>query len=191
MLQSLLQLDRQLFQLINQKGSNTLFDVLMPLLRNQYTWVPVYVFLLVLVLFNFKRKEAGWWILFFLATFALTDIISSQLIKAWVQRPRPCMDIYAAESVRMLIPCSHSYSFVSSHAANHFGIAAFIYQTFKQTAGRWAALAFILAAAVCYAQVYVGAHFPFDIMGGAFAGTLIGLLTSHHYHKQFTGLQKA
>lgn len=188
MLKSVLQLDRSLFYYINNKWSNDVFDAVMPFIRNQYFWVPLYLFLLAFVLINFRTK-ALWWILFFLATFALTDLISTQVIKAFVERPRPCADPFASETVRMLIPCSYSYSFVSSHAANHFGLAMFMFMSMKQFSKRWIWLVFLWALLVSYAQVYVGAHFPFDVSGGALLGVFIGHRTAIIFNKQFGGLQ--
>ncbi len=145
------------------------------------------MFLLVFVVINFK-KYALWWILFFLATFALTDLISHQVIKQFFERPRPCMDGVTSETARMLIRCSEGFSFVSSHASNHFGLSMFIYQTMKHFGKPWVWLAFLWAALVCYAQVYVGAHFPMDIAGGAAFGCFTGWVTARICKKQFGGL---
>lgn len=181
---SIQQADRYLFGLINQDWQHPVLDAVMPFLRNQYLWAPVYLFLLLFAGINF-RKQAGWWVLFFLVTFALTDLVSTQIIKAFVQRPRPCWDGVTANTARMLIPCSHAYSFVSSHAANHFGISVFIIVTLRQLAGKWVWLALPWALLVCYAQVYVGAHFPFDIAGGAALGIVVGSITAARYLKAF------
>jgi membrane-associated phospholipid phosphatase len=188
MLKPFIQFDRSLFQLLNRDWSNSLFDWIMPFLRNQFTWTPVYLFLLLFVVLNFGKK-AIWWILFFLATFAITDIISAQVIKTLVERPRPCWDPVTANTARMLIPCSHAYSFVSSHAANHFGISMFIFQSMKHFGKPWVWLAFLWAALVSYGQVYTGAHFPLDVAGGALLGLLAGAFTSRIFIREFKGLQ--
>ncbi len=184
MLRPVLDFDRFLFRLINHDGTNPFFDALMPFLRNQFTWAPVYLFLLIFVGINFRSK-LGWWLLFFLATFAVTDLLSAQVIKVLIQRPRPCWDPVTAETARMLIPCSNAYSFVSSHAANHFGISMFIFQTMKQFGKPWAWLVFVWAFIVCYGQIYTGAHFPLDVLGGALLGLLIGKQTAKIFNEQF------
>jgi membrane-associated phospholipid phosphatase len=188
MLKSVLQMDRSLFYYINNRWSNDVFDALMPFVRNQYFWVPLYLFLLAFVFTNFRAK-ALWWVLFFLATFALTDLISASVIKTLVERPRPCADPIASETVRMLIPCSYSYSFVSSHATNHFGMAMFMFMSMKQFSNRWIWLVFAWALIISFAQIYVGAHFPVDVLGGALLGSFIGHRTAIIFNKQFGGLQ--
>lgn len=188
MLKSVLQMDRSLFYYINNRWSNNVFDGIMPFIRNQYFWVPLYLFLLVFVFTNFRTK-AWWWLLFFLATFALTDLISTQVIKVLVERPRPCVDPVASETVRMLIPCSYGYSFVSSHATNHFGIAMFMFMSMKQFSNRWIWLLFVWALLISFAQIYVGAHFPIDVFGGTLLGLFIGHRTAIIFNKQFGGLQ--
>lgn len=188
MLNPLLEFDRWLLRLINQQWSNPLLDAVMPFVRNQFLWVPVYLFLLLFVGLNFRKQVLGW-VLLFLVTFALTDLISTQVLKTFIQRPRPCWDGITAGQVRMLIPCSHAYSFVSSHAANHFGIAAFLWTTFRHLQLKYLWLVFAWAALIAYAQVYVGAHFPLDVTGGAVLGLFIGRITGVQFRRRFGLLQ--
>ncbi|MFN9710046.1 MAG: phosphatase PAP2 family protein [Bacteroidota bacterium] len=184
MLQQIIQADRYLFERINQQWTHPLLDALMPFFRNQFTWVPVYFFLLIFGYFNF-RKNLLPWIGFFLLTFALTDMISSQIFKEYIQRPRPCWDNFTSSHVRMLIPCSHAYSFVSSHAANHFGMAVFIFGTLRSFFTKYLWIVFIWAILVSMAQVYVGAHFPGDILGGCILGLILGNFTKKIFNKHF------
>jgi len=184
-LQKLEQWDQWLFIQINNHQSNSISDSFMPYLRNSFYWAPLYLFVLIFAVLNFK-KRGWWWVLFFLCTLALTDIISSRIIKESFERLRPCQDPDFFMHVRLLVNrCSGGYSFTSSHAANHFGMATFFYVTSKQLVNKWGLLAFLWAAAICYAQVYVGVHYPFDIFGGALLGVLTGLITGQFFNKRF------
>ena len=87
--------------------------------------------------------------------------------------------------VRMLLNhCSGGLSFPSSHATNHFGAAVFIYCTLKKYLGNWSYLFFLWAASICYAQVYVGVHYPTDVLGGAIIGSIIGYIVALIYNKK-------
>jgi undecaprenyl-diphosphatase len=79
--------------------------------------------------------------------------------------------------------CPSSSSFTSSHACNHFAMAFFIYRTLRQTSPWWS-LVFVWAFMISYAQVYVGVHYPLDVICGAVVGSLIGLTTSRLFRLQ-------
>ena len=184
-LQKLEQWDRWLFIQINEQQSNFFFDTVMPYLRNSFFWTPLYLFLFLFVILNYKGR-GWWWLLIFLCTVSLTDIVSSKILKESFERLRPCQDPDFIVNVRLLVNrCSGGYSFTSSHATNHFGMATFFFITFHRYFKNWAFLAFLWAAVICYAQVYVGVHYPFDVLGGAVAGAAIGLLTGGFFNKQF------
>jgi len=181
----LLQLDKQFFQLINGRWHNSFFDVVMPFLRNSNSWIPLYLFLLLFAIFNFK-KNTWWWILFAAGTVIVANFISADIIKETIFRLRPCNDPQLAGTVRVLVTYKpQSSSFVSSHATNHFAMAAFFYFTLNRFIGKWALLFFIWASAICYAQVYVGVHFPVDIICGALIGFVFGYLTARSFNKNY------
>ena len=127
---------------------------------------------------NFRKRSIPW-ILLVSATAAATDLISSRIIKPGFGRIRPCNDPELASGIRMLADyCGQNGSFTSSHAANHFGMAMFLFITLKPIWGNWCWLFFFWAAFICYAQVYIGVHFPLDVTGGAIFGCLVGYLTA-------------
>ena len=98
---------------------------------------------------------------FFLGTVALTDMTGTYLIKHMVERLRPCNDPIFAEHVRLVInKCAGGYSFISNHAANHFGMAVFFTLTLRRILGSWVWLALIWAPLIAFAQVYIGVHYP-------------------------------
>lgn len=123
-------------------------------------------------------------------TVSATDLISSRIIKPFFARPRPCLDPDFAVNVRLLVNyCGTNGSFISSHAANHFGLAMFLFITFRHFAPKTVSVFFIWAAVICLAQVYVGVHYPTDILGGAILGILAGSATGYLYNKKM-GLLK-
>ncbi len=180
----LLDWDKSLFYWINQGWSNSVFDYILPILRNKYTWIPLYLAIIVFILFNFKQK-IGWYLLFALLTIALSDNLSSRIIKPKVKRERPCQ-IY--QDVNLLVRCGSGYSFTSSHATNHFAIGTFFMLSLGFIMGRWKYLFLFWAALVSIAQVYVGVHYPLDILAGAGVGVLCGLFV-YWIYKNKSGLK--
>jgi len=182
---TILNWDHALLKLINYQWQNDFFDFLMPWLRNATAWVPLYFFLGLFLLANYKKT--GWWcIIFAAATVILTNYVSSNLIKENIPRLRPCNNPDLASWLRVLVPYRpQSSSFVSSHAANHFSMATFLYIALKDEIGKWAYLFFFWAASICYAQMYVGVHYPIDVASGALVGFIIGYLAGTLFNKKF------
>ena len=184
LVQKIIEGDRWLFSKINQDWSGVIPDNIFPYLREAEFWVPFYLFLLVFITLNFGKKGL-WWAFSLIMTAVVSDLISSHLIKAFIFRTRPCQDPNLAENMRVLvIYCPMSSSFTSSHACNHFALASFIWLTLRQLSPWWAAV-FIWAAAIAYAQVYVGVHFPIDVLSGAILGCGIGWAMSRVFRLLF------
>jgi len=184
-LQTVDRLDHWLFQKINGQWTNPLFDFIFPFLRQQNFWMPLYLFVFLFVAFNFKRNW-WWWIIFFLCTVALTDMTGTYLFKHVFERTRPCNEQLFAPFVRLLLKeCAGGYSFISNHAANHFGLATYFYFTLRKYLPKWTWVAWLWAFAIGYAQVYVGIHFPFDVLGGAIVGILFGSAMAMFFNKKF------
>ncbi len=182
-----LQADKYLFSIINGKWHNSFFDWLMPYLRQSEIWIPLYLFLVVFVLLNVHKS--GWFILFCICTVALTDLISSHIIKSNIIRIRPCADPELAGVVRFLVAyCPQSSSFTSSHAANHFGMAAFVSTALKPLIGPWIYLIYFWAFIIVYAQIYVGVHFPLDVIAGTIIGLVMGAILAGQYLKKSRNL---
>ena len=176
----LLQLDQYLFHLINTAWANDFLDALMPLWRNKYIWVPVYVFLISFLMINFGKKG---FILFAFAilTIGIADTLSSKVIKKTVQRIRPCNDPAMANFVDLKVKCGGGYSFTSSHATNHFALAIFLIFTLGKRFRwiKWVLLTW--ATTIAYGQIYVGVHYPLDVISGAILGILVGTLVATFY----------
>jgi len=180
----IISIDHWLFHQINQVWINPVFDLVFVFIRQAEFWVPFYLFLLVFGLVNFG-KRALWWSATLIMTAIISDLVSSSIIKNIIFRLRPCRNPDLANQVRVLVNyCPQSSSFTSSHACNHFALAFFIFITLNQT-GSWRWLLFLWAFLISYAQVYVGVHYPLDILGGTLAGSSIGYMMSIFYKKQF------
>jgi undecaprenyl-diphosphatase len=170
--------DKWLFLKLNSGITNPFFDAVLPYFRDSVFWAPLYIFILAFITLNYGRK-GWWWSVFFICTVAIADMVGTRIFKEGFERLRPCQDPYFSQYVRLLLKgCSGSFSFTSNHAANHFGIATFVSLTFYSTFGRRIYLSYLWAFAISYAQIYVGVHYPLDVLGGAGLGTVAGLLTA-------------
>jgi membrane-associated phospholipid phosphatase len=177
--------DRKLFEFVNDHLHNSFLDWFMPLMRNSSTWYPLYIFILAFVLLNFK-KEKWWWVLFAIGTVYLSNFISSNVIKENIHRLRPCNDPELMTKIKFLIGYKpQSSSFTSSHATNHFAMAAFFFFTLKRYIGNITWLFMLWAAIICFAQVYVGVHFPLDVLCGGIIGYLFGYLSATSFNKRY------
>jgi undecaprenyl-diphosphatase len=166
-MESLLYIDRILFEFINNDLSNRFFDVTLVFFRNKVVWLPLYLFLISFFVFNFKRRGIFIIIFAFLSA-GMADYVSSSIIKPAVARVRPCNAPQDNKELVKRVSCGNGYSFPSSHATNHFALGTFFYIIFLGI-NRRVSIAFIIwAAIISFAQVYVGVHYPIDVATGAF-----------------------
>lgn len=183
MLEHLIDIDQELFLAINQGMSNIFFDWLLPIMRNPFTWAPLYLFLIIFFIKHYG-KMGVMIVVATLINFGVTDVVSSHLIKKNVERVRPCQDEVFKQEINLRVRCGGTYSFTSSHATNHFGMAFFWIVLFRRRWKHTVWLCIAWASVISFSQIYVGVHYPFDILVGAILGTLIGTLNGHFF-KQF------
>lgn len=175
--------DSRLFLQLNQQLANPFFDVILPFFRDSIFWAPLYLFVLAFVFLNFGRN-GWWWVLLFLSTVAIADLTGTYLFKETVQRLRPCNEPSLAGGVRLVIhSCPGGYSFLSNHAANHFGLATFMVCSYRSFLKPWTYLFYIWAVFISFAQIYVGVHYPLDILCGAVLGIVTGYFTAFVYRR--------
>lgn len=173
-------LDISLFNYINQGLSSDFLDWVLVPIRYQKFWIPFYVFILAVLIFNIKKHR--WFSIFIiLATIGFSDIVSSHIIKPLVERPRPCHENSGMENVILRVRCGSGYSFTSSHATNHFTTATILFLFFGGIRKKWMYLLFVWAGTISIAQVYVGVHYPVDIFCGTLLGISIGTLGFYFY----------
>ena len=177
---TILAIDQSIFEWINHAWQNDWLDAILPWWRDKRTWIPLYLLAIGILAWKYRMKS-----LFFLLAVGLTvglaDLTSSQVIKKTVQRSRPCNELSLQPPARIVSGCGGGYSFPSSHATNHFAIATLLFLTWGRIWGRWRYLLLFWAASIALAQVYVGVHYPLDILAGSALGLFIGWAVSRLY----------
>ena len=189
-IQQLIGFDQELLLKLN--GSNSLFwDGFMWLSTNMLTWIPFAVVLLYVIFKNNKIKEALIIIALLGVVIALADQISSGICKPLFARFRPTQDPELMYQIDIVNGYRGGiYGFISSHAANTFGVAVFLTIIFKS--GSLAIILFIWAILNAFSRIYLGVHYPGDILFGTLVGVGAGILIYIIYRKlQNTLLKQA
>lgn len=170
-IKSIVELDHTLFFFLNGAHCNFL-DPVMKFFSNIYVWIPLYLLIAGCLFLVFPWKKALLALLGILLTFLITDQLSSSLIKESIQRLRPSHIPGWEGTFRLLEGKGGLYSFVSSHAANVFGLACLSSLLYRK---RWFTVSiYTWATLVSYSRIYVGKHFPLDVLCGALLGMLAG-----------------
>jgi undecaprenyl-diphosphatase len=172
----LLAQDHALLLAINGAHSE-IVDTFMSVVSDKLTWLPLYAALLVLL-----YRQVGWQrLLMLIGVLALvilmSDQVASGLLKPLVQRPRPCH----LEGFRQFIHladkhCGGAYGFASSHAANFFALATFMVPFFWKRFRFLVVGLFLVAGLVGYSRIYLGVHYPSDVLAGMLIGMMAGWL---------------
>lgn len=178
-LQQLITYDKEVLLALN--GSDSLFwDNFMRIFTGTVTWIPLAVALLYVILRNYRWKETFLIIGMLCLVILLTDRISSGFFKPYFERFRPTQD----PEIMYLVDIVNGYrggrfGFISSHAANSFGIVTFVTLLFKKRNLTFALL--LWAVLNCYSRIYLGVHYLGDILCGTLCGVLCGWLVYLFY----------
>lgn len=173
MLQVLKDLDVALFLMLNQLHHPVL-DFLFYWISNKFLWIPLYAYLL-WYLYNKEKRNFPALIIAIIIAITLSDQIASTVLKHLVMRLRPCHDPSIAAQVHTVYGyCGGLYGFVSSHASNSFALLAFILTLLRGQVWTFRYYLVFWACLHSYSRIYLGAHYPGDIVGGALLGGIIG-----------------
>ncbi|RIJ41673.1 phosphatase PAP2 family protein [Pontibacter oryzae] len=176
MLETLEQLDKEAFLYLNNMHS-PFWDAVMIFVSEKLVWIPFYLGLIGYLIWRYKRVSILMLLLVIVAI-GLSDFIASGLMKPYFMRLRPCHDPSLSEFINIVSGCGGRFGFISSHAANTFALAVFFnlilsdrYFIFKVILVCWAVV-------VTYSRVYLGVHFPGDVLLGALLGSFMAYLCS-------------
>ncbi|MBO5809339.1 MAG: phosphatase PAP2 family protein [Bacteroidales bacterium] len=175
MIDFLTRIDTELFLFLNGLHVDWL-DPVMTFISGKITWAPFYIVLLFLVIKNYK-KQSIIIIIGIILLIVCSDQVSSGIFKPIFERPRPCHN----EAIKDLVylpngHCGGAYGFISSHACNTFALAAFLTLLLKKYYKKIAYVMFIWATLVAYSRIYMGVHYPGDVIAGAAVGAIIGVI---------------
>ena len=180
MLEELLQLDKQLFLYLNGLG-NPSWDNFWQFISNKFSALPLYLFLLILAYRRFGLRKTIVLVVSVAILITISDQLSN-LFKYGTTRLRPCHDTTISSIMRLVKSyCGGKYGYFSAHASNTFALAVFFYILLKFELKNMGLLLLIWASLVAYSRIYIGVHFPLDILTGAIIGSLLGWLFTKFY----------
>ena len=168
MTEFLYSIDKALLYFFNHSLSSPFLDKFFSTITNVNNWYIAYIILLLISFFKGGRKGKIAAVLV-LVLITVTDQLAHKVLKEIVERIRPCNVL---DDVITPLGCQGTYSFPSNHAVNNFASAMFFYLLFPNL--KWAL--FIAASFVAISRVYLGLHYPSDILGGALIGSAFGYL---------------
>ncbi len=166
MIEQIIEIDKQIMVFFNKTISNPIFDFIMPIITNQ-NFLVFSGLILIGYLAYYGEKRGRITIVVLLIAASFSDAICFQVIKPWVGRIRPSHEFY--DYINLLVSKGGKYSFPSNHAANSFVFATVLSYFYEKNK----TFLYILASAIAFSRVYVGVHYPLDIVSGAIIGYII------------------
>ncbi|KQC29726.1 phosphatase PAP2 family protein [Flagellimonas eckloniae] len=180
MFQKLLNWDKETFIYLNGLGTES-YDSFWSTITEITTWIPLFLLFALLFILKFPRRESLLNILSVVAT-TIFIVVLTYLAKIFIERPRPCNDETINSAIRIL-KTPTDYSFFSGHASSSFAITAMVFLLLRSRV-KWAWIFFLWPLAFSYSRIYVGVHFPLDILVGA----IIGILSAIFFYKMYKRL---
>ncbi len=164
--------DKQAMIFLNNLGSST-FDPFWILVSEKWFWIPLYVIFLYFLYKNFNKKSLFYILLFVALGITASDQIAN-IFKFGFERLRPCHDP-SLEGLLREVKCGGKFGFYSAHSSNSFFVATYLTMLLGKKINQLPYFLFVWAAIVAYSRVYLGMHFPGDIIIGAIMGILLAL----------------
>lgn len=164
--------DKQAMIFLNNLGSST-FDPFWILVSEKWFWIPLYVIFLYFLYKNFNKKSLFYILLFVALGITASDQIAN-IFKFGFERLRPCHDP-SLEGLLREVKCGGKFGFYSAHSSNSFFVATYLTILLGKKIKKLHYFLFVWAATVAYSRVYLGMHFPGDIIVGAIMGILLAL----------------
>lgn len=178
-METLAQLDQDLFIYLNGQH-NPFWDAVMIFVSNKYVWIPFYLGLIIYIIWRYRRQSIAM-LLLAVAAVGAADYIASGIFKPYFARLRPCHDADLAQVVNIVEGCGGKFGFLSSHASTGFALAIFFCLILSGKYKYFKAVLILWAFVVSYSRIYLGVHYPGDLLGGALVGALCAYLCSLLY----------
>lgn len=175
-MEQVIQFDRDLFLYLNGLGTVT-FDGFWMFITGKWNAIPLYVILLVLLYKKLGLKQTLLTVVLVAIMIACTDQLANLFKKVLFLRPRPCHDDILSESMRLVKShCGGRYGYFSAHAASSMALAVFLGKLLKPHIKYLYTFLIVWALCVGYSRIYIGVHYPGDVLTGFVFGAIIGTL---------------
>ena len=175
-METIAQLDRELFLYLNDMQS-PFCNTVMVFVSEKLVWIPFYLGIVAYLVWRYRRQSILM-IAMVLVAIGLSDFIASGIFKPYFARLRPCHDASLSAFVNIVEGCGGQFGFMSSHAANSFALAVFFNLILSDRYAIFKVVLIVWAVVVSYSRIYLGVHYPGDVIGGALLGSFLAYVCS-------------
>lgn len=188
MIDLLIEIDKKIFLYLNNGSS--LFDDFFVFITNSTNMTLITIPVIIYLVTKHQKKNKYLILFCIFLTFILTDFIHFHAFKEVFQRLRPCWDPEISNACRVLVDKGGLYGFVSGHASNTVALVSIIFFTFPKLKRWFKDVLIIWAVVICYSRIYVGKHFPLDVIFGSLLGFIIAYIVFKLFFSHFVTKQR-